>query len=96
MPLREAFLDLFSKASSKDPWVVDIWDGGSWNPRFFRQLNDWELEEIDNIFGRLQDHSPSLDFEDILVWVDTKNSVFSIKSYSFPWTGGERILSLMV
>ena len=37
-----------------------------------------------NFFVRLHDQSLSLDFEDILVWVDTKNGIFSIKSfYSF-------------
>ena len=36
---------------------------------------------MDNFIGRLHDHSPSSDFEDILVWVDTKNGVFSVKSF---------------
>ncbi|RVW26432.1 hypothetical protein CK203_086154 [Vitis vinifera] len=65
LPLRDAFLDFFSIASSKDAWVVDVWDGGSWNPRFIRRLNNWELEEIDFFFGKLHDHSLSLDFDDI-------------------------------
>ena len=67
MPLKEAFPDLFSIASSKDTWVVDIWDSGSWNPRFFRQLIDWELEEVDNFFKRLHDQFLSLDSKDTLV-----------------------------
>ena len=29
MPLREASQNLFSIASSKDAWMVDVWDGGS-------------------------------------------------------------------
>ena len=33
-----------------------------------------------NFFGRLHDHALSLDSDDILVWVDTKNGVFSVKS----------------
>ncbi|RVW92369.1 hypothetical protein CK203_032468 [Vitis vinifera] len=45
------------------------------------RLNDWELEEADNFFGRLHDHSLSLDSENILVWRDTKNDVFSVKSF---------------
>ena len=40
VPLRDAFSNLFSIASSKDARVDDAWDGGSWNPRFIRQLND--------------------------------------------------------
>ena len=27
--LRDSFLDLYSIASSKDAWVLDVWDGGS-------------------------------------------------------------------
>ena len=41
LQLRDAFLNLFSIASSKDAQMVDVWDGGSWNPRFIRQLSDW-------------------------------------------------------
>ena len=38
--LRDVFLGPNSTASSKDAWVVDVWDGGSWDPRFIRQFND--------------------------------------------------------
>ena len=47
--------------------MVDVWDGGSWNSRFFGQLNDWELEEVDNFFKRLHDQFLSLDSKDTLV-----------------------------
>ncbi|RVW63334.1 hypothetical protein CK203_058258 [Vitis vinifera] len=50
-----------NRASSKDVRVADDWDGDSWNPRFVRQLNDWELEEVDIFFERLYDHSISMD-----------------------------------
>ena len=64
VPLRDAFPDLFSIASSKDARVADSWDGGSWNPRFIRQLNDWELEEVEIFFERLYDHVSFMDTED--------------------------------
>ncbi|RVW19502.1 hypothetical protein CK203_020174 [Vitis vinifera] len=35
--------------------------------RFFGQLNDWELEEVDNFFKRLHDQFLSLDSKDTLV-----------------------------
>ena len=38
--LRESFLGLHSIVASKDIWVVDVWDNGSWGPRFARQLHD--------------------------------------------------------
>ena len=81
LPLRDAFSNFFSITSSKDVWVADAWDGGSWNPRFIRQLNDWELEEVDNFFERLHDHSLSMDSEDSVEWVDIKSDIFSVKSF---------------
>ena len=29
VPLRDVFPNIFFIASSKDAWVVDVWDGGS-------------------------------------------------------------------
>ena len=81
MPLRDAFPYLFSIAFSKDARVTDAWDGGSWNPRFIRQSNDWELEKVDIFFERLYDHAISMDIEDSVEWVDTKSSIFSVRSF---------------
>ena len=66
-PLRESFPELFSIVSSKNAWVIDVWDKGSWNPRFGRQLHDWKLEEVDVFFGRLYEYSVSMEIEDIMV-----------------------------
>ena len=33
---RDLFLTLYSIASSKNAWVKDVWDNGSWSPRFVR------------------------------------------------------------
>ena len=76
--LREAFRGLYAITSSKDAWVVDVWDGGSWGPRFIRQFNDWELEDIDAFFGRLHNYVISLGATDDMVWLGTKNGVFSV------------------
>ena len=38
--LTDEFPGLYAIASFKDAWVVDVWDGGSWGPRFIRQFND--------------------------------------------------------
>ena len=94
--LRDAFANLFSIASSKDARVADAWDGGSWNPRFIRQLSDWELEEVDIFFERLYDHFISMDIEDSVEWVDTKSGIFLLGPSTPPWLIGEWILSLTV
>ena len=31
MSLRDAFPGLYAIASFKDAWVVDVWDGDSWD-----------------------------------------------------------------
>ena len=54
---------------------------GSWNPWFIRQLNDWELEEVDIFFERLYDYAISMDTEDSVKWVDTKSGIFSVRSF---------------
>ena len=81
--LRDAFLGPYSIASSKDAWVVDVWNGGSWGPRFIRQFNDWEMEDVDSFFGRLHNHFIASSTIDDMVWLGTKNGVFSVQSYYF-------------
>ncbi|RVX09701.1 hypothetical protein CK203_012295 [Vitis vinifera] len=69
---------------------------GNWNPRFIRQLNDWELEEVDIFFERLYDHAISMDTEDSVKWVDTRVVFFLLGPSTPPWLVGEWILSLTV
>ncbi|RVW67778.1 hypothetical protein CK203_062452 [Vitis vinifera] len=99
--LRNGWEDLkirmrFKVAFSKDARVTDAWDGGSWNPRFIRQSNDWELEKVDIFFERLYDHAISMDIEDSVEWVDTKSSIFLLGPSIPPWLVGEWIISLIV
>ena len=32
--LKDVFPDLYAIAFSKEVWVIDVWEGGNWNPRF--------------------------------------------------------------
>ena len=61
-------MDCFSK------WGV----GGSWNPRFTRRFNDWELDEVDNLLGRLCEERVMLDEEDRVRWPESKDGNFSV------------------
>ena len=61
--------------------MVDVWDGGSWGPRFIRQFNDWELEEVDALFGRLHSYSIVSGTFDVMVWLETKHDNFSVRSF---------------
>ena len=80
MSLRDEFLSLYAIASFKDAWVIDVWDGGSWGLWFIRQFKDWELEEVDALFGRLHNYSIVLGTFDAMVWLETKDGVFSVRS----------------
>ena len=55
-----------------------MWDGASWGPRFSRQFNDWELEEVKAFFGRLHDL-----WVLIMLWFGQtqKNDDFSVKYF---------------
>ena len=83
LSLRDVFLGVYVIGSSKDAWVIDVWDGGSWGPRFIRQFNGWELEDVDAFFGKLQNYSIVLGTNDAMVWLGTKNGDFSVQSFYF-------------
>ena len=79
--MRDEVPGLYAITSFKDAWVVDIWDAGSWGPRFIRQFNDWELEEVDAFFGRLHSYSIGSGTFDTMVWLETKDGDFSVWSF---------------
>ena len=81
--MRDAFPGLYSIVVSKDAWVEDVWDGGSWGPRFIRQFNDLELEDVDTFFGRLHNCFSALGTIDDMAWMGTKNEFFSVKIFYF-------------
>ena len=76
MPLRDFFPNLYSIGSSKDAWVSNVWDGSNWDPRFIRQLHDWDMEEVDVFLGMLYDHSIYVGIDDVMVWMETRNGNF--------------------
>lgn len=51
IPSREAFPELFTIVIVKDVWVAKVWEsdgeGDFWNPKFTRQINDWELTRME-------------------------------------------------
>ncbi|RVW54130.1 hypothetical protein CK203_092202 [Vitis vinifera] len=73
---------LFALATSKEAWVNEVWTvagerGGSWSPCFNRPFNDWELEEVERLFCCLDGKKVSVDEEDRVRWMDSKDGVFS-------------------
>ena len=51
------FPSLFALIVSKNVCVTDVWvqlgQRGHWNPYFSRPLNDWEVDEVVDLFLRL-------------------------------------------
>ena len=77
------FPSLFSISLAKEAWVEDMWShfgGGVWVPRFSRQLNDWEVFNMEHFLLRLQGRRVYSDVEDQIVWTKSKDGRFSVKS----------------
>ena len=53
---------------------------GGWNPRFSRSFNDWEVEAVERFLLTLQGKRLVFDLEDRVLWKETKNENFSVKS----------------
>lgn len=79
LSLRDSFLDLYSIASSKDTWVVYVWDGGSWGSSVIRQFNDSEMEEVDAFLGGCI-ITPSL-WVLMMLWFGWRLEIVLVKSF---------------
>ena len=68
--LKEVSPNLYQLAVNKDEWVSDAWEGsgelGCWNPHFSRHFNDWELEEVEGLFRKLQPLVVRREVKDVL------------------------------
>lgn len=75
---------LLSIASSKHAWVAEMWEqtgeGRCWNPRFTRQIHDWELDEVETFFRKLQVLLFCIGIENKMVWQCTRCGKFFVKS----------------
>ena len=85
-PLCEIFPSLFALSNSKEAWVVDLWEhrgeGGNWNFRFVRNLNDWELGAMEHFLSLLQG-SVKREQEDRVVWKGGNKGVFSVREWLY-------------
>ena len=83
-PLCISFPSLFVVASSKEAWVEEVWNHSieckCWVPCFSRQINDWELETMEHFLLRLHGRRVSRDRDDEILWIESKNEAFSVKS----------------
>lgn len=98
-PLSMDFPSSYALAASKEAWVADIWDdlgeGGHWNPCFIKHLNDWELDNVEDFLSIHEGKSVKREVKDSVVWMDSRNEVFSIKSFYSILRSRHAILSPM-
>ena len=78
-----SFRSLFAISLDKEAWVADVWSHsgrGVWAPRFSRQINDWEVFNVEHLLLRLQGRRVYSDVEDEVNWTKAKDGRFSVKS----------------
>ena len=63
--------------------MADVWSHsgrGVWAPRFSRQINDWEVFDVERLPLRLQGRRVYSDAKDQVIWTKAKDERFSVKS----------------
>ncbi|RVW70981.1 hypothetical protein CK203_059677 [Vitis vinifera] len=97
-PLCISFPSLFVVAFSKEVWVELVWshssEGGCWAPYFFRHFDDWEMESLERFLLRLHGRRVSKDKEDDIMWIESKDGTFSVKSLFKAWELGRQSVFL--
>ena len=82
--LCDSFPPLYALAAFKKAWLVELWDSTGeekgWSPRFSRPFNDWEVEEVERLFVTIQGRRLNSNLEDKVLWKETKDGIFSLKS----------------
>ncbi|RVW16952.1 LINE-1 reverse transcriptase-like [Vitis vinifera] len=80
--LAHRFPQLFNVAAQRSATVGELWDynsdQGSWNLRFSRGFNDWELNMVDELLQIIRSQRITLE-EDLALWKGGKKWKFEVK-----------------
>lgn len=53
----EEYPNLYRLARNKETMAIDYWtpneEGGFWNIELRQRLNDWEIEDLANLYGKV-------------------------------------------
>ena len=86
-----SYPSLFALAANKEASVTDVWEpsreGGGWTPCFVRLFNDWEVEEIQNLFQAIKDKRILPSQDDLIIMREAINVRFSMKLSIRFWLG---------
>ena len=85
-PLQLTFPVVYGIASNKEALVASLERLGieerrSWDVRFIRRPNDWEMGVVDEFFCTLGSNLPPTENGDRMRWKLTKNGDFDIRSF---------------
>jgi hypothetical protein len=100
-PLKTLFPVLFSCSSNKTAYIESLLsrivegEGRVWNLSFFRDFNDWEMDELLNFFTLIHSKIPKDESPDAMRWTLRQHDKFDAKSFyhalsdqsdsKFPW-----------
>ncbi|KAF3647188.1 putative TMV resistance protein N-like [Capsicum annuum] len=76
-PLRELFPDLFQICDNPDVRVGDYWSEQGWDISFRRSVNDWEIERVAELLGKLGSINLNTYSSGKIQWKHNKDGLFS-------------------
>ena len=63
---------------------MEVWEnseqGGGWNFNFERPINDWEMENVQILIGRVRGRKTNPVEEDKMMWKATKDGSYTVTS----------------
>lgn len=77
--------NLYSLVRDREVMVKDYWNmagsQGYWNVDLHRGLNDWEVEDLARLLGKVDPFSLREDVVDHLRWIHASSGIFSVKTF---------------
>ena len=71
-------------AGLRETKVMEVWEnseqGGGWNSNFGRLFNDWEMDNVESLIGRVRGRKINPVVEDKMVWKATKDGSYIVRS----------------
>ena len=72
------------KNSSKEAWMEEVWshssEEGCWAQCFSKHFNDWEMKSLECFLLRWHGRRVFKDREDEILWTESKDRAFFVKS----------------
>lgn len=95
VPLKVAFLELFDISYHQEATVSELWENGTWNLEFRRNLDDNSGQDLIRLRGLLNEYN--LDGRaNRVVWPNTSNKIFNVRSmYRLITFGGVKDSEMM-